>query len=341
MPQSPTIRDVAKACGCSIYTVSAVLNGKGRISEALRNKVRQTARELGYDALRNMPLARRLTAPALAFVVPNILAENDAFFWNAVSTARNFSATNNYDFKMFAEQDLAVRLANEEATPVAVGFDRLVICCCDPPKAVIRQIMRKGIPVALIRREMDLPGIVIVKDDDTRGMQLAMAHLHQTYGHTKIGVLAPQYTGPVTACRRESYLDYVRQNRLVDDPDLAIDLSTLGKPLPEHLCNLVRAGRMTALIAMSDGLTIDAAKHLLRAGIRIPQEVSVISYSNTSLAASFYPELTAVNVPVVEMVTAACQSLFNLAAKTAPARTVIEFTNDLVVRESCGAAPRQ
>lgn len=336
MSGKPTIRDVAEICGCSVFTVSSVLNNKGRISEAMRAKVRQAVRQLNYDPLRNMPLARRLTAEALALVLPSLRAEDDPFFWRAVTTARRLAAARNQDLKLFSEQDLNARLDESNSGHLSLGFDRLLVFCCDPPRAALKELLRRGIPLALVRRDADLRGIISVRDNDERGIELAMEHLHRTHGHTRIGLLAGRFHAGVPQVRRSAYQRYVRANGLDDDPLLCIESDSAGEPWPRRLLELVRQKKLTALVVMSDSQAVLACSAMLKAKVRIPEDLAVVSYSNTATAAMFHPGLTAVHVPVTEMVTAACQALFVHDIAAAPARTVLEFENSLVVRESCG-----
>jgi len=339
MPGQPTIRDVAKQCGCSVYTVSSVLNNKGRISERTRRHVRDVARQLNYDPLKNMPLARRVTAKTLAIVVPSAEAEVNPFFWSAISTARRVAADGRHDFKLFTLNDLVQQVSNSQTSPVALGFDGLIVFCCDPPKASIRRIMEKDIPVALVRRDFGIAGTASILDDDAAGTRLMLEHLHQHHGHVRIGMLADIWRTAVPNARLAAYEQYLNEHNIAHDPALVIDSSVLDDNAAP-LARLIRRDGMTALFCMGDELAVTAGIALLRQGVRIPDDVALVGYSNTLSARRFFPTVTSVDVPIERMVTAACKTVLNYDADSAGQSTIVRFDNQLVIRESCGCHRR-
>ncbi len=336
MPAKVTIRDVAEASGVSIFTVSCVLNNKGRISEATRKKVLRTVRKLDYDPLRNFPLAHRLTARTIGLLLPDVYTEAHPFFFRAVQTIRRFASESGCDMKLFTTTDFAGRIRANHERSASLGFDTLVVFCCDPDPAAIGDLADRGIPVAMVRRPLNHRGVLVVTDDDRRGITLAMEHLHQQHGHTKIALLAGRFHRGVPQRRLKGYTDYVRAHDLSDNPRLRIERSKLDGSLGDHLTALHAAGELTAVVCLSDDLAVIASKAILTAGGRIPDDIAIIGYNNTRDAEVFHPGITAVDVPVETMVNAACQGLMNYDPTSAPASATLRFNNALVVRQSCG-----
>lgn len=336
MGNNVTIRDVAEASGFSIYTVSCVLNNKGRISESTRRTVQEAIRQLNYDPLRNFPLARSLTARTIGLVLPNVYSEGHPFYFRAVHTIRRFASEHDCDMKLFTTTDFAARIEANYERAAALGFDSLLVFCCDPPADALRDLADRNIPVAMVRRRMTHRGILTVTDDDRRGITLAMEHLHEHHGHTKIALFAQRFHEGVPRRRLDGYLAYVRAHKLGDDPRLRIERADLDTPLGDHLVALHAGGDLTAVVCISDGLAIQVSKALLRRGLRIPDDVAVTGYNNTRDAELFHPGITTVDVPVAAMVTAACRGLMTYDPATAPASATLEFENTLHVRESCG-----
>jgi len=336
MAGKPTIRDIAQACGYSTYTVSAVLNNKGKLRDATRQAVLEAARRLNYDPLNTMPLARRATARALAMVIPGTTAENNPFYVQAASAARRVAAQRDHDFKLFTLDDLIARFSRRDDRLVGPGFDHLIVFACDPPKRVIRTILDRGIGVALVRRTMDLRGLVIANDDDRRGMHLAVEHLHAVHGHRKIGLVAAHYGNGVANLRRDAFREALNQYDLPTDPQLEIARDQID----DCLVDWVRQGKLTGLACMSDDLAVIAAKAVLRAGFDVPGDLSIVGYNDSLIAEVFHPGLTSVRIPVEQMVAAACTALLTRDPDAAPTATTLSFDNTLITRDSCAPPAR-
>lgn len=88
MAKKATIRDVAKACGYSAYTVSLVLNNKSGVSESTAEIVRKAIRDLDYNPLDNLPGTHRLRHKALGIVVASAFCEAHPFYQRAVAVVR-------------------------------------------------------------------------------------------------------------------------------------------------------------------------------------------------------------------------------------------------------------
>lgn len=274
--------------------------------------------------------------------MPNVYSSTALFYASAMNTARRVVAGQRHDLKLFTIGDLTERLADHSTHMQSLGFDSLVFFCCDPPDGAISQLIELGVSVAMVRRQTDARGVTMITDDDERGFQLAMQHLHKDRGHTKIALLGRIGHRLYSVARQKSYTRYVKAHGLADDPQLQIDIpqhedapgELLGEKLGETLDGLFSGGRMTAIACLDDGMAIEAAKALLERGIRIPEDIAITGYDNDGRASSFHPGITSVNIPVEEMVEAACHSLFNPNPRVSPAQTLLKFDNALVIRQS-------
>ena len=333
-----TIRDVASACGVSVGTVSSVLANKAGFRESTRRKVHEAVSRLNYDPLRHLAWARHLATRSIGLIVPALYSPSSSFFAQAVNAAYHFASQQDLDLRLLNAEDLKHRLAQGHGGLGGLNVHGLVFFCCELAPSAISDIVARGIRVAMVRRDMDVPGVVVVTNDDEAGMERAVEHLHRRGGHTKIGLVAPHLRGDVQTDRLQGYRRYVRRHGLSDEPDLVMQHHQLGGRFAPTLAQLVRDRRLTAVACANDSQAIAACKAMFNVGLRVPEDLAVVGYTNTDNAAAFHPALTSVNVPVEPMVAAACAAVLDAQGEAAGTRRVQTFDSKLIVRESCGVA---
>jgi len=334
-----TIRDVAKASDVSIYTVSSVLHNKGDVGEKTRKKVEAVIRKLNYNPLGNIPLARRQAAMSIGLVTPAEPYEQDPFYHRAIAVVKSVSTQHGYNCALFSEENIELMAARQ------LPMDRgnmpgggLIIFC--PHRSAVRYMKvldEWGIPQVVIRGDSPVKGVLSIRDDDYKGATLAMQHLHKL-GHTRILFIGMNFYDGPSRGRLQAYKGYVKRHGLQSDSALVIDLHNLGNRNLGGLIQERRASPLnpTAIFCMTDVLVPQIIKPLTKAGLRVPDDLALVSYDNDHLAEIYNPGITSVNIPVTEMVTAACLHLMDSAHATQSGAAEMIFENTLVVRESCG-----
>jgi DNA-binding LacI/PurR family transcriptional regulator len=190
MTSRPTIRDVAKAAGVSVTTVSHALNGKGRVDPETRALVGRVVRQLGYRANRHAQVLRSGRAGALALLLPvqADVGSNEAL---------------GLDFYMrLASAAAAAAFAREQALmllPPAVvstglgglGVDGGIVVDPSPMDPRVELVAGRGLPVVTIERDLGRPDDpwFVAGQTDVSTRQL-LDHLH-AQGARRICLLAP------------------------------------------------------------------------------------------------------------------------------------------------------
>lgn len=340
-----TLKDVAAALGVSPATVSNAYNRPDQLSPALRGRILDTARDLGY--LGPDPLARSLRrgqAGALGVLYADRLSYAFADPAAALFLQGVASATE--------EVGLNLLLLPNPASPDTVtsaAVDGFVIYCLPEGSSSLAAALARGVPCVLVD-QLQAHERPAVRIDDEGGARLAAQHLLKL-GHRRFGVLAlelslPRQRGPVSREREKGATfrpplarlhGYRRalQEAGLSWPD-AVRVLEVEENSPEAgeaaARELLESGHApTALLAMSDQLALGALRAAHALGLRVPQDVSVVGFDDVPTAGAL--NLTTVHQPTVDKGRLAGELLLaQLAGETAasppplPTRLVVRGT---------------
>jgi LacI family transcriptional regulator len=207
------------------------------------------------------------------------------------------------------------------------------------------------LPAVAVSGHADLDGLANVVVDHDLAAHLALSHLMEL-GHRRIAFFKGQPGSSDTEDRWRAILEAAAGLGLTLQPELALQLSGDGSEevfSPDDAFEegysygkrlLAVGAAFTALFAFDDASAIGAIRAFLDAGLRVPQDVSVVGFDDIQSAAFHNPRLTTVRQPLREMgETAARILLRRLAGEEASGDAVVVMEPRLVVRESTGRAP--
>jgi LacI family transcriptional regulator len=334
-PRRPTSADVAALAGVSRTTVSFVLNERdAQISPATRERVLAAARQLGYHPHASAQQLAGGASRTIGLVLrqsPEQVA-GDPFL---AETLRGLTAT---------AREHRCRVIVEAHEGDGNGFrdlirsrriDGLVV---SGPRAgeldVLREVVAEGFPIVL---QGWLPGLDVpsVDVDNREGARRAVEHLVEL-GHRRIACVtnAPlEYTAARE--RLEGYHAALRGAAIEPDPSW-IEEAEFDAPSGQRaMAALLARMDPQAVFVASDVVALGAIGAIRQAGLRVPDDVSVVGFDDIPLAAHLDPPLTTVHLPAFELGQTVGRALFeHIAAPGVSARTLLP--TELIVRESTG-----
>jgi LacI family transcriptional regulator len=296
-PRAPRIRDVAERAGVGVGTVSRVLNDSPGVASATRERVRAVMDELGYrpsSTARNLSLGRTQTLGVIApfFTSPSVVERLRGIDDVVAETA--------YDLALF---NIETREQRRTALRRLARHDRVdgVLIISLPPTGVeVRALSRDGVPAVLIDVADDvLPHVAI---DDVAGGALAARHLLDA-GHRDVAFIGDVKDEAFGFASSERRLQGFRATLRDAGVELAaphvrrgpFGRETAGR-LTRQLLGLRR--RPTAIFAASDVQAFGVLDAAARAGLTVPDHLSVIGFDDIELAAAI--GLTTVRQPLRE-----------------------------------------
>lgn len=330
-----TIADVAVAAGVSATAVSFAFNNPERLSQATLDRVLGVARDVGYTP---HPAARALSlrrSGAIGLLVPQRLATVFANPFTAEIIQGLAEHLEAHDLNLLLVPPLDGSLEGAIRAASVDGFISLGLSAED---SAIATMDRLGIPTVLVDSE---PGEgtlhLAVNVDDSSGAEAAAHHLLEL-GHRRLAiVMLPPTTSqswptPVTARRLAGYLAALAESD-VEEPFTLTAAATMAAGSRAFAALPKGRRRPTAALVMSDTAAIGMMAAAAEAGLRVPEDFSVVGYDDLPMAAWTTPALTTVKQPIVEKGRLAA-SLLVRRLQGKPVASPPPLKTELVVRAS-------
>jgi LacI family transcriptional regulator len=334
-----TMMDVAKAAGCSQATVSVVLNNTAdiRISAELRARVVDAARTLGYGAgaIVRRAAMQELRGGCVGFIVDQIATTPEAV--NAIEGARQDSW----------EADVTILVAQTQgrAEHEEMALERLMRAGAQG--IVYMSIFTRRVALGPAFNNLPVPLVLLncytsdhrypsVVPDEINGGRLATKALLDL-GHTRIAVVTGESFMEAAQDRLTGYRRALREAGLPFDERLIVEGSwtpTSGFEATRKL--LALADRPTAIFCQNDKMAMGCFDAIRDAGLKIPEDISVIGYDDDELSRHLRPQLTTVDLPHRSMGAWAIRQLEDLAVPEGKARSIHKMPCLLVARASAG-----
>ncbi|MFD4304882.1 LacI family DNA-binding transcriptional regulator [Streptomyces albidoflavus] len=335
----PTIKAVAAAAGVSTATVSQAVNDTGRISEATRRRVLAAAAELGWSPSAPATALRRARTRTIALVVrrPTDVLGADPHFSELITGLEGQLAPRGYGLLLHLVPDMAEESALYERLAAEGRIDGAVLtdARADDPRPGLLEGL--GLPAVLLGTPdpaAPVPGVGLGQQD--AGVREAVTHL-LNHGHRRIAYVAGPADLLHSGLRRAAFESAlaeaglrplaVRHTDFTEEAAVTVTTELLARP-----------DRPTALVFPNDSMAVCGMGAAQRAGLRVPEDVSVVGYDNLPLGRWLHPRLTTVDQQVQRVGAAAALTLLAGCGEEVPA-SLLDGRPRLVVRESTGPAP--
>lgn len=313
MESRSSIRDVAVAAGVSVATVSRALNTPGRVSPALRARVEEAARRLGYLANGAARALASRRMGVMGAVVPTL--DNPVFAACMDAFQRRLDTLGHSLLLATASYD-PVQEARGLRTLLARGVDGVLLVGAEHAPEVW-ELLPPALPV-LIAWTHRAPGLALpcVGFDNHEAAARVARHL-LGLGHRRIAMIGGIARGNDRAAAR-----IAGARAAVEAAGLELAVTERPYSVPDGRAAmaalLAREPRPTAVICGIDHLAFGALAAAREAGLRVPQDVSVTGFDDLDFGAHADPPLTTVRVPAAEMGRRAAEHLAALAAGQVP-----------------------
>lgn len=338
-----SISELALELKVSKTLVSLVLNGKGDaygINKETQKRVLRKAKQLNYRPNLVARGLRRGSSNVIAVVVADI---SNPFYSKISRSVEDFASKEGYNIIVCSTEENAAKehglidmLVNEQ------NVAGIIISTTQESPEQLMQLQKSGFPVVLIDRKAGSGRLDYVGVDNFRGAYEATKHL-LSCGYRKIGLLkiSPSYLSTIKE-RTRGYETALKENGLKPDKSLIreVQFSKLRTAVRKEVKELLAPpNSVEAIFVLNSNLAAYALEYINEVGLRIPQDVAVLSFDDVDFFRFSYPPLTAVAQPLEEIGKRAAELLIQRLKKTNGTNKPqsIELQPELVVRRSCGA----
>ena len=328
--ETVTINEIAQIAGVSISTVSRVLRGTTKVSEAKRTAVLDAVAALNYQP--NV-FARGLASGQSMAV--GVLTQNfGSPFYDTVLQGVVRGLHGSGYFPIFADGQWQTDIELEAIQAmIQRQIDGLIIIGGHISAADLNQLAAQ-IPLVVVGR--DLPDLdhYCLHVDNVQAAYMATHYLIEL-GHRRIAHISGRADHPDAIDRKEGYLQALKDAGIEPIHDLIVEGNFRRQSGVLAMDLLLSKGLpFSAIFAANDQMAFGARLGLYRRGIRVPEDLSLVGFDDEPAAAFMLPPLTTIRQPGVDLGFGAAQIILDHLRGESLVQT--EYKAELIIRESTG-----
>jgi LacI family transcriptional regulator len=332
------ITAVAARARVSTATVSRVINGTATVSPDTAERVREAIEALNFYP----DISARTLGSGRSGLYGLIISDiTNPYFPELVKAFEDIAVEHGQDI-LIANTDYDPK--RMEACVIRMlqrKVDGVAIMTSEMEERLIHTFSHRQIPTVFMDTPKGVKGVSTVRVDYAAGVKLAMKHLFG-FNHRRIAFISGPLTLSSARVRAQAFNKALRQNGLTGEPHLMQEADHRVEGGHAAMQRILRSGkRPTAVLASNDLTAIGAMGAIHEAGLRIPEDISVVGFDDIELSAYTQPALTTLHVPRREVAATAFRSLFRGRDESLgkqPAKMEHTIQPRLVVRRSTAKA---
>jgi LacI family transcriptional regulator len=295
------LKDIAKELGLSIPSVSRALNDKADISSATKKKVFELAEKLHYQRNEFAINFKKQQSFVIGVIIPQIVHH---FFSNVISGIMNEAEKMGYNIMLFQSNESFESEVKGVNTFQKSMIDGLIISLSDNTYDVdhLKYLQEHNVPVILIDKISDALDTAKIICDDYKGAYQATEHLIKI-GKTKIAHITGSLTPHTTKERFRGYQSALKTYGLVSHDTLVEKCNLVSREEGYKASLKLLEGAIVpdAIFCATDPTAIGAIKAIKEKGLKIPEDIAVMGFSDWKMSSIVEPPLSSVSQPDYEM----------------------------------------
>jgi DNA-binding LacI/PurR family transcriptional regulator len=330
-----TLEEVARAAGVSRATVSRVVNGNTHVSADVRRAVERAIDRLGYVpnlAARSL-VTRRSQSVALVIAEPAGRLFEDPFFPRLLRGIGAALSAQELQLVLLMPQS-PLEESRAERYLAAGHVDGALLVSLHGNDPLPSSLAGRGMPVVLGGRPPSGAAVSYVDIDNVEGGRIAVEHLVRQGRHTIATISGPPDMAPGVD-RLSGYRQALLAAGQDPDPRLEVPGDFTQQGGVEAMRRILDAQpEVDAVFAASDLMAAGAIQVLRAAGRRIPDDVAIVGFDDSPIAATSEPPLTSVRQPIEEMGREMVRLLLDHASRPGSVPRKVILATELVPRRS-------
>lgn len=303
-----TIKEVAKVCEASIATVSNVLNGKGRVSEETRQRILNTAREMGYVPNMMAKNLKQRHTRMIGIITEDLTVFNCADIVDGIHERLeekdytyllgNLRLYKKYDNAFYhhegyhaqVEEEFRIMQSKQVAGVIYVGAH------CREMKSIptgynVPIVVAYGISV-----NKEIPSVIY--DDEQAAFDATEQLIKE--GYKKIGLIAGELESHHTIDRQRGYQRALFNHGILCNPAL-VQNGDWSREKGHEACRELMKQGADAIFSMSDVMAAGVYDYMNEKGLRVGRDIGLIGFDNREISKAFNPELSTMAVPLSQI----------------------------------------
>ncbi|OBZ17846.1 LacI family DNA-binding transcriptional regulator [Bacillus sp. FJAT-26390] len=332
--KATTIYDVAKEAGVSIATVSNAINGKGKVSSKKRDEIFKVMERLQYQPSVIASALMGKKTYTIGLLIPDV---SNPFFSEIARSVEDLAHSEGYSVIVCSTDNKDDRVEKYIRLLEQKSVDGILIGTGVENADILKQLAEKSLPIVMIAREAVAMPVHSVLTDDFKGGSIAAEHLLGC-GHRSMAVLSENFKVTSSFERVRGFRFALFEAGIALDDASIISCNSSIKDGKRAAAALIRGeNRPSAIFCCNDLLAIGALQAAKEAGVRVPEQLSIIGFDDTILSTVTNPALTTIAQPMDQMVKLAFDLLIRSVENTDEIKQRIVMQPELIVRESTGS----
>ena len=334
-PALMDIRTVAQRANVSIATVSRTINHNPSVNAKMAKRVWEAIRELDYFPNTQ---ARALVSGRSGIFGLIVSEITNPFFPELIQGFEDVAVANGYEILVSSTNYDPKRMALCIRRMLERKVEGVAVMTFGIEEPLLEQLAERNIPLVFVDLGPDRPGISLLKVDYHHGIRQGVQHL-AALGHRNISFISGPKRLHSAQSRLDAFSQSLRECGIPLDPAWLVEGDhTLEGGIRAMEALLESKKLPTAVMCSNDMTAIGVLHKLYRAGLRAPDDLSIIGFDDIHMARVTIPPLTSIQMSRLELARAAVTALRAHAEGTAPHRD-FKIDTHLVVRESTGYPP--
>lgn len=331
----PTLETIAEKTGYSISTVSRALTGKAekfRISETAAETIRKTATELGYSPNIIAQNLRNGKTETIGLVVPDI---SNPYFAEISSVI--VAEAKKHGYTTIVTDTMENESAQKDSVCALVSrkVEGMIIVPCGSDPSYLEDLNKRVAPIILVDRYFENSPLPFVVTNNWQG-GVDGTNILIRNGHKRIACIQGNLDSMPNRKRTEGYLSALKKAGLEDFRQIVGNDFTVQNGYIETKLLLNSSDRPTAIFALSNTIGLGAIRAIREAGLKIPEDISLVSFDNNIYLDYFVPAVTRIGQRVEEMGRMAVKLLIGSIQGQKTLSSQIELSTEIILRESVG-----
>jgi LacI family transcriptional regulator len=303
------IRDIAAATNLSVTTVSRVLNGKAkqfRISEKSTNLIIETAEALNYIPNQIAQYLQSGKTKTIALIIPSLINP----FFSRIAGNINAELQQLGYTTLIGDSNESCEIEREEIIQIiSSNVEGILIVPCGDSKDNLELIKERNIQVVCIDRYTEGLDIPFVSTDNYQGAYKATQHFINN-GHTNIACIQGIQSSMSNKLRIKGFKEAIKEAG-IHDFQITGNAFSVQNGYAETLLLLHSNERPTAIFALSNTISLGCIKALKENNVRVPEDISVITFDDHPYMDFLSTPLTCVAQPIDAICKIAIRLLFD------------------------------
>ena len=331
------IGEIAKRANVSTATVSRTLNQSGPVKAATARKVWRAVTELNYYPNSHARTLVSGRSRLIGLIVSDI---TNPFFPELIRSFESLAAQKQYDLLLTSTDYDTSRMTACLRRMLERKVDGVAMMTSEMDMSLIKELSRRNLPIVFMDVGQMGPRMSHVSIDYGNGIRQAVDHV-VGLGHRQVALI----TGPLelhsARTRRQAFVDGMRHHKLTPERKMIREGTHTAEGGQKAMGELLRLSKPpTAVVCSNDWTAIGALHAILAAGLRVPEDVSIVGFDDIPLTRYTNPALTTVRMSARDVGATAFQALFSLIGEERVEGDVYQVPTRLVVRQST-AKPRK